>query len=83
MVLYFGLASFAGAVILSVVTFAATRSYLIDKATSSARSQTIANAQLVRTVVGSERSSAGEVVTNLRTATGGFAVLHLGDENLF
>ncbi|NBO33348.1 MAG: hypothetical protein EBV02_03130, partial [Actinobacteria bacterium] len=39
MVLYFALASFAGAVLLSVVTFAATRSYLLDKATSSARSR--------------------------------------------
>ncbi|MFZ9191237.1 MAG: ATP-binding protein [Ilumatobacteraceae bacterium] len=83
MVLYFALASFAGAVLLSVVTFAATRSYLLDKATASARSQAIANAQLVRTVVGSERSSAGEVVTSLRTETGGFAVLHLGAEDLF
>jgi len=58
-------------VILSVVTFAATRSYLLDKATSSARTQAIANAQLVRSLVGNSRADAGEVVTNLRTEAGG------------
>lgn len=82
-VAYFSLATFIGVVILSVVTFAATRNYLVDKATSSARDQAIANAQLVRTLVGANRSDAGEVVTDLRTQPGGFAVLHLGTEDLF
>ena len=80
---YFSLATFIGVVILSVVTFAATRNYLVDKATSSARDQAIANAQLVRTLVGSNRADAGEVVTGLRTQPSGFAVLHLGTEDLF
>lgn len=82
-VVYFSLATLIGVVILSVVTFAATRNYLLDKATSSAKSQAIANAQLVRSLVGTARSDAGEVVTNLRTETGGYAVLHLGTEDLF
>lgn len=82
-VAYFSLATFIGVVILSVVTFAATRNYLVDKATSSARDQAIANAQLVRTLVGANRSDVGEVVTDLRTQPGGFAVLHLGTEDLF
>lgn len=82
-VAYFSLATFIGVVILSVVTFAATRNYLVDKATSSARDQAIANAQLVRTLVGSNRADAGEVVTGLRTQPSGFAVLHLGTEDLF
>ena len=82
-VAYFSLATFIGVVILSVVTFAATRNYLVDKATSSARDQAIANAQLVRTLVGANRGDAGEVVTGLRTQPTGFAVLHLGTENLF
>ena len=80
---YFSLATFIGVVILSVVTFAATRNYLVDKATSSARDQAIANAQLVRTLVGANRADAGEVVTGLRTQPSGFAVLHLGTEDLF
>ncbi|MFM8713619.1 MAG: HAMP domain-containing protein, partial [Actinomycetota bacterium] len=83
MVVYFSLATFIGVVILSIVTFAATRNYLVDKATSSARDQAIANAQLVRTLVGANRVDAGEVVTDLRTQPGGYAVLHLGTENLF
>lgn len=82
-VVYLSLATFIGVVILSVVTFAATRNYLLDKATSSARSQALTNAQLVRSLVGNSRADAGEVVTNLRTPTGGFAVLHLGAEDLF
>ena len=82
-VAYFSLATFIGVVILSVVTFAATRNYLVDKATSSARDQAIANAQLVRTLVGANRADAGEVVTGLRTQPSGFAVLHLGTEDLF
>jgi len=82
-VAYFSLATFIGVVILSIVTFAATRNYLVDKATSSARDQAIANAQLVRTLVGTSRADAGEVVTDLRTQPGGFAVLHLGTEDLF
>lgn len=82
-VAYFALATFTGVVILSVVTFTATRNYLVDNATLSAREQALANAQLVRTLVGASRVDAGEVVTNLRTQPGGFAVLHLGSENLF
>ncbi|MFM7046754.1 MAG: ATP-binding protein [Actinomycetota bacterium] len=82
-VAYFSLATFTGVLILSVVTFTATRNYLVDNATSSAREQALANAQLVRTLVGTSRVEAGEFVTNLRTQPGGYAVLHLGRENLF
>ena len=80
---YFSLATFVGVLILSIVTFAVTRNYLVDTATASARAQAITNAQLVRSLVGTSRTETGEVVTNLRTESGGFAVLHLGTENLF
>ena len=83
MVLYFSLATFVGTLILSLVTFAATRNYLVDTATSSARAQATSNAALVRSLVGTSRLDAGEVVTNLRTEAGGYAVLHLGAEDLF
>ena len=83
MVVSFALASFIAALLLSIVTYATTRSYLLDQATTSARAQTIANAQLVRTLVGADREGAGEVITNVRTSTGGFAVLHLAPESLF
>jgi hypothetical protein len=82
-VAYFSLATFVGVVILSVVTFTATRSYLVETATTSARAQALSNAQLIGSLVGSSRDLAGEVVTSLRTEAGGFAVLHLGAENLF
>ena len=80
---YLALATFVAVVILSVVTFAATRNYLLDTSTATARSQAITNAQLIRSLVGANRADAGEVVTNLRTETAGFAVLHLGAEDLF
>lgn len=83
MVLSFALASFIAALLLSVVTYATTRSYLLDEATTSARAQTIANAQLVRTLVGADREGADDVITNVRTSTGGYAVLHLDPESLF
>ncbi|MGA1420114.1 MAG: hypothetical protein ACO32O_08425, partial [Ilumatobacteraceae bacterium] len=69
-VAYFSFATFIGVLILSIVTFAATRNYLVDKATTSARDQALANAQLVRTLVGASRGDAGEVVTDLRTQPG-------------
>lgn len=80
---YFSLATFVGVVMLSIVTFAVTRNYLVDTATTSARAQAITNAQLVRSLIGTSRTDTGEVVTNLRTESGGFAVLHLGTEDLF
>lgn len=83
MVVSFALASFIAALLLSIVTYATTRSYLLDQATTSARAQTIANAQLVRTLVGADREGADEVITNVRTSTGGYAVLHLAPESLF
>lgn len=82
-VAYFSLATFVGVVILSFVTFTATRSYLVETATTSARAQALSNAQLIGSLVGSSRDLAGEVVTSLRTEAGGFAVLHLGTEDLF
>ena len=82
-VAYFSLATFVGVVILSLVTFAATRNYLVETATTSARAQALTNAQLVRSLVGTSRLQAGEVVTSLRTESGGYAVLHLGTEDLF
>lgn len=83
MILSFSLATFVGVVILSVVTYAATRTYLLDTATAVAREQALANAQLVRSLVGSTRDDAGEVVTDIRTQSGGYAILHLAEENLF
>ena len=83
MVLYFSLASFAAALALSIVTYASTRAYLLDQRTEVATRQAFNNAQLVRTVVESNRSDAGDLLTNIRSERGGYAVLHLADDGSF
>ena len=83
MVLYFSLAAFTAALALSIVTYASTRAYLLDQRTEFATRQAFNNAQLVRTVVASNRNDAGDLMTNIRSERGGYAVLYLADEDSF
>ena len=83
MVLYFSLSAFAAAVSLSIVTYASTRAYLLDQRSELATSQAINNAQLLRTLVGVNPQDAGDLVTNIRTESGGYAVLYLSDQDSF
>lgn len=83
MILYFSLSAFAAAVSLSVVTYASTRAYLLDQRSELATSQAINNAQLLRTLVGVNSQDAGDIVTNIRTESGGYAILYLVDEESF
>ena len=80
MVLYFSLSAFAAAVSLSIVTYASTRAYLLDQRSELAISQAINNAQLLRTLVDVNPQNAGDIVTNIRTESGGYAVLYLNNE---
>ena len=82
-VLYFSLSAFAAAVSLSIVTYASTRAYLLDQRSEFATSQAINNAQLLRTLVAVNPQEAGDIVTNIRTESGGYAVLHLVNEESF
>jgi signal transduction histidine kinase len=77
MAVYFSLAAFAAALVLSVVTYASTRTYLLDQRDNVARRQAFNNAQLVRTVVATDRANVGDLVTSVRTERGGYAVIHL------
>ena len=77
MVTFFGLAALAAALALSVVTYASTRSYLLSQRTDVAKRQAFNNAQLVRTVIAGDRSNVADVMTNIRSERGGYAVLHL------
>ncbi len=83
MVLYFSLSAFAAAVSLSIVTYASTRAYLLDQRSELATSQAINNAQLLRTLVGVNPQDAGDIVTNIRTESGGYAVLYLNEQDSF
>jgi len=77
MAVYFSLAAFAAALVLSVVTYASTRTYLLDQRSDVATRQAFINAQLVRSVIGSDRGNVGDLVTSVRTERGGYAVIHL------
>jgi signal transduction histidine kinase len=83
MILYFSLASFAAALALSIVTYASTRTYLLKQRTEFATRQAFNNAQLVRTVISLNSSDAGDLMSNIRSERGGYAVLHLGESDSF
>ena len=77
MVLYFSLSAFAAGLLLSVVTYASTRSYLLGQRSEVAQRQAFNNAQLVRTVVSTDRDNIADMITNIRSERGGYAVFHL------
>ena len=83
MILYFSLASFAAALALSIVTYASTRTYLLRQRTEFATRQAFNNAQLVRTVISLNSSDAGDLMSNIRSERGGYAVLRLGESDSF
>ncbi len=83
MILFFGLASFAAALTLSIVTYASTRTYLLQQRTEFATRQAFNNAQLVRTVISLNSGDAGDLMSNIRSERGGYAVLHLGESDSF
>ncbi|MFM7337041.1 MAG: ATP-binding protein, partial [Actinomycetota bacterium] len=83
-VLYFSLSAFAAAVTLSIVTYASTRAYLLNQRSEAATTQAINNAQVLQALVAANPADAGDIVTNIRTEKGGFAVLHLvADDSFF
>jgi len=77
MVVFFSLAAFAAALALSVVTYASTRSYLLNQRSDVAKRQAFNNAQLVRTVIDNDPNEIGNLVTNIRSERGGYAVVHV------
>ena len=83
MILFFGLASFAAALTLSIVTYASTRTYLLQQRTEFATRQAFNNAQLVRAVISLNSGDAGDLMSNIRSERGGYAVLHLGESDAF
>ena len=68
---------------LSVVSYLVARSYLLDRRDDSVERQAFTNAEFVRTQLVNRRSEAFELINSVRTEQGGFAVLHLGREELF
>jgi signal transduction histidine kinase len=77
MVLFFSLGAFAAALALSIVTFASTRSYLLSQRSEVATRQAFNNAQLVRTLYAENPADVDQLIANIRSERGGYAVLHL------
>ncbi len=79
MVLFFGLAAMAAAIALSVVTYASTRSYLLGQRSEVAQRQAFNNAQLMRNIVETDSTNIADLITQLRTEQGGYAVIQLDE----
>ena len=77
MVLFFSLGALAAALALSVVTYASTRSYLLSQRSEVAKRQAFNNAQLVRTLYAENPADVDQLIANIRSERGGYAVLHL------
>ena len=79
MVAFFGLAAFAAAVVLSIVTFASTRSYLLGQRSQVAQRQAFNNAQLMRSFVETDGGNVAELITQIRTEQNGYAVVQIDE----
>ena len=79
MVLFFGLAAMAAAIALSVVTYASTRPYLLGQRSEVAQRQAFNNAQLMRNIVETDTANIADLVTQIRTEQGGYAVVQLDE----
>ena len=79
MVLFFGLAAMAAAIALSVVTYTSTRSYLLGQRSEVAQRQAFNNAQLMRNIVETDSVNIADLVTQIRTEPGGYAVVQLDE----
>ena len=79
MVMFFGLAAMTAAIALSVVTYASTRSYLLGQRSEVAQRQAFNNAQLMRNIVQTDSANIADLVTQIRTEQGGYAVVQLDE----
>jgi signal transduction histidine kinase len=77
--LFFGLAAMAAALALSVVTYASTRSYLLGQRSEVAQRQAFNNAQLMRNIIETDSANIADLVTQIRTEQGGYAVVQLDE----
>jgi len=68
---------------LSTASYLTARSYILQRRDEVVERQAFNNAQLIRSQIRNRRSEAFELISNVRTEQGGFAVLHLQPENLF
>lgn len=80
--LLFTLAALLVTIVLSAVTYAAARNYLLNQRNDSAETQAIANALFVRTQLLAEAEQPRLAIQSVRSEGGGFAFLLLGDHEL-
>lgn len=73
--LFFGLSALVAMVALTTVTYALSRTFLIDQRVSVARTQAFSNAKVVNDQLVTGERTIGTVMSSLRTEGGGFAQL--------
>lgn len=71
------------ALLLAALTYSLTRSYMLEQREEVAANQVFANAQIFRGGIIQSRANVSTLVSQVRTETDGYAVVHLGAENAF
>ncbi len=81
--LLFAATGLLASITLSTASYLTARSYVLQRRDEVVERQAFNNAQLIRSQIRNRRSEAFELISDVRTEQGGFAVLHLQPENLF
>lgn len=71
------------ALLLALLTYSLTRTYMLDQRETIASNQVFANAQVLRSGLTQSRSNVVALINQTRTETNGYAVVHLGEEDAF
>lgn len=71
------------ALLLALLTYSLTRTFMLDQREENASSQAYANAQVFRSGLSQSRTRVASLVAQARTQSDGYAVVHLGAEDAY
>ena len=71
------------ALLLALLTYSLTRTFMLEQREENASSQVYANAQVFRSGLSQSRTRVASLVAQARTQSDGFAVVHLGTEDAY
>lgn len=79
----FGLIALVTSLLAGIATYSFSRSNLVEQRVNSARTQAFTNAALMRSYLLNRRNVAGDLITTIRTETGGFAIVRVDPQNFY
>ena len=79
----FGLIALFTSLLAGIATYSFSRSNLIEQRVNSARTQAFSNAALMRSYLLNRRNLAGNLITTIRTESGGYAVVRVDPQDFF